>query len=416
VSIHSGKPRPRLITGIVEQALIDTPVVLINGPRQCGKTTLARQFTQPGRVWLSLDDETPLAAANADPVGFIGQQEHMIIDEVQRAPALLRAIKHSVDENRKPGRFLLTGSTDILSLPSISDSLAGRMEIAELLPFSQAELQGQPSGLLPRLFAGETPQAGPRAPHNAPTLEQRALLGGYPEMLDRTLPARRQAWARDYVRAIVQRDVRDLAQLDKLEQLPLLLRALAQQSAQLTNFNQLAGQLGMDAKTARKYVGILEQVFLVKRLEPWFRNHLSRLIKTPKLHLLDTGLLTTLRSLSPERLTRDRNTWGTLLETFVHAELLKMLPLQDHACRLLHYRDKDQVEVDIVLETDDGQVAGFEVKAAASVNAADFAGLRKLGQAAGDDFIGGMVLYDGMHVASFGGNLHAVPFSALWTA
>lgn len=215
--------------------------------------------------------------------------------------------------------------------------------------------------------------------------------------------------------AIVQRDVRDIAQLDKLEQLPLLLRAIARQSAQLTNFNQLAGQLGMDAKTARKYVGILEQVFLVKRLEPWSRNHLSRLIKTPKLHLLDTGLLATLRGLTPDRLARDRSTWGTLLETFVHAELLKMLPLQEHACRLLHYRDKDQVEVDIVLETDSGQVAGFEVKAAASVNAADFAGLRKLRQAAGDDFIGVMVLYDGAHAASFGGNLHAVPFSALWT-
>lgn len=404
------------MAGMIEQALADTPVILINGPRQCGKTTLARQFAKAGRAWLSLDDETLLAAATTDPVGFIGGHEHLIIDEVQRAPALLRAIKHSVDENRKPGRFLLTGSTDILPLPHISDSLAGRMEIAELLPFSQAELHGQPSGLLPRLFAGETPQAAQSAAHNAPTLEQRVLLGGYPEMLARPLPARRQAWARDYVRAIVQRDVRDIAQLDKLEQLPLLLRAIAQQSAQLTNFNQLAGQLGMDAKTARKYVGILEQVFLVKRLEPWSRNHLSRLIKTPKLHLLDTGLLATLRGLTPERLARDRNAWGTLLETFTYAELLKMLPLQDHACRLLHYRDKDQVEVDIVLETDSGQVAGFEVKAAASVNAADFAGLRKLAQAAGDDFIGGMVLYDGAHVASFGGNLHAVPFSALWAA
>lgn len=398
---------------LIEQALADTPVVLINGPRQCGKTTLARQFAKTGRAWLSLDDDTLLAAAMADPVGFIGGHERLIIDEVQRAPALLRAIKHSVDEDRKPGRFLLTGSTDILSLPGISDSLAGRMEIAELLPFSQAELHGQPSGLLPRLFAGETPQATNHASN--PSLEQRVLLGGYPEMLARTLPARRQAWARDYVRAIVQRDVRDIAQLDKLEQLPLLLRAIAQQSAQLTNFNQLAGQLGMDAKTARKYVGILEQVFLVKRLEPWSRNHLSRLIKTSKLHLLDTGLLATLRGPTPDRLARDRSTWGTLLETFVHAELLKMLPLQEHACRLLHYRDKDQVEVDIVLETDSGQVAGFEVKAAASVNAADFAGLRKLRQAAGDDFIGGMVLYDGAHAASFGGNLHAVPFSALWT-
>lgn len=399
------------MASIVERALSDTPVVLINGPRQCGKTTLARQFIGAGRTWLTLDDDTLLAAAQADPTGFIGQHECVVIDEVQRAPALLRAIKHSVDENRLPGRFLLTGSTDVMSLPGIADSLAGRMEIVELLPFSQAEMEGQPCGLLSRLFASETPKAAQSyASGNTRTLADRVLPGGYPEMLARTQPARRQAWARDYVRAIVQRDVRDIAQIDKLDRLPLLLRAAAQQSAQLTNFNQLAGELGIDAKTARKYIGILEQVFLLKRVEPWFRNHLSRLIKTPKLHLLDTGLLATLRGLTPERLARDRSAWGALLETFVHAELLKMLPLQG----LLHYRDKDQVEVDIVLETDSGQVAGFEVKAAASVNAADFAGLRKLAQAAGDDFIGGMVLYDGPHVASFGGNLHALPFSGLW--
>lgn len=403
------------MASLVGQALTDTPVVLVNGPRQCGKTTLARQFSGVARAWMTLDDETQLAAALADPVGFIDAHGDMAIDEVQRAPALLRAIKRSVDENRKPGRFLLTGSTDVLSLPSIADSLAGRMEIVELLPFSQAELRGQPSGLLPRLFASKLPQAEARAPLGAPTLEQRVLLGGYPEMLARALPARRQAWARDYVRAIVQRDVRDIAQIDKLDKLPLLLRATAQQSAQLANFNQLAGQLGMDAKTARKYAGILEQVFLIKRLEPWANNYLSRLVKTPKLHLLDTGLLATLRGLTHERLIRDRKAWGVLLETFVHAELLKMLPLQDQACRLFHYRDKDQLEVDVVLETDGGDVAGFEVKAAASVNAGDFTGLRKLAKLSGGAFIGGMVLYDGAHVASFGGNLHAVPFSALWT-
>lgn len=296
---------PRLMGSHIEQALADTPVVLINGPRQCGKTTLARQLTKTGRAWLTLDDETLLATALADPVGFIGQHETMVIDEVQRAPALLRAIMRAVDDNRRPGRFLLTGSTDILTLPGISDSLAGRMEIVELLPFSQAELHGQPCGLPDRLFAGEAPQAVADAGHEATSLEQRVLLGGYPEMLTRPRPARRQAWARDYVWAIVQRAVRDIAQIDKVDQLLQLLRAIAQQSAQLPNFSQLAGQLGMDAKTSRKYVG-LEQVFLVRRLEHWFRNRLSRLIKTPRLHLLNTGLLATLRGVTPGRLACDR--------------------------------------------------------------------------------------------------------------
>jgi len=405
---------PRFMARVVEQALADTPVVLVNGPRQCGKTTLARQFSTSGRAWLTLDDETQMASALADPVGFIASHEAMIIDEVQRAPALLRAIKHSVDENRTPGRFLLTGSSDILSLPGISDSLAGRMEIVELLPFSQAELLGRPCGLLSRLLAGQAPQAQP-ASAEEPVLEQRVMVGGYPEMLARPMPARRQAWARDYLRAIVQRDVRDIADIAKIDQLPLLLRAAAQQSAQLTNFSQLAGQLGMDAKTSSKYIGVLGQLFLVRKLEPWFRNHLNRLLKTPKLHLLDTGLLASLRGVGSPEAARDRKAWGALLETFAYTELLKMLPLQDTPCRLFHYRDKDQVEVDIVLETDDGRVAGFEIKAAASVNIGDFAGLRKLAQGAGSDFIGGMVLYDGPRVASFGNNLYAVPFQALWT-
>lgn len=404
---------PRFINSTIQQALSDTPVTLINGPRQCGKTTLARQFSQEGRTWLTLDDDTLLASALADPIGFIAAHETVAIDEVQRAPNLLRAIKHTVDENRKPGRFLLTGSTDILTLPSIADSLAGRMEVVELLPFSQAELLGQPSSLLKRLLAGEAPIAPPPAAH--PSLEQRVLYGGYPEMLARTLPTRRSAWARDYVRAIVQRDVRDIAQIEKLDHLPRLLNAIAQQSAQLTNFSQLAGQLGIDSKTARKYAGVLEQVFLIKFLEPWSRNHLSRLIKTPKLHLLDTGLLATLRGLTPERLARDRSLWGALLETFVYTELLKMLPLHDQHCHLFHYRDKDQIEVDFVLETDVGTVAGIEVKAASSVNAADFSGLRKLAQAAGSDFISGLVLYNGHHAASFGNGLYAAPLSTLWT-
>lgn len=393
--------------------MADTPVVLIDGPRQCGKTTLLRQMMAAGTAWLSLDDEATLNAAVADPVGLVRGLERVAIDEVQRAPALLRTIKKSVDEDRRPGRFLLTGSTDILTLPGISDSLAGRMETVNLLPLAQAEILGRRPVFLTRVLAGEPPPETTGNGAGAPVMEL-ALRGGYPEMVRRSDPARRQAWAREYVRAIVQRDVRDIASIDKIERLPRLLRALAQHSGQLVNFTRLAGQLGIDDKTARKYVGMFEQVFLVRRLEPWSRNHLKRLVKTPKLHFIDSGLLAALRGQSARRLAHDRGGWGSLLETFVHGELLKSIGWQSVPCEMFHYRDKDQLEVDFVIETDAGKVVGVEVKAAASVNMADFAGLQRLATASGDDFLAGVLLYDGERVLSFGDKLHAAPFSSLW--
>lgn len=406
---------PRFSAPLIQAAMADTPVIFIDGPRQCGKTTLMRQFVDEHVTWLSLDDETTLQAAMADPVGLIRGHARAAIDEVQRAPALLRAIKKAVDEDRQPGRFLLTGSSNILTLPGVSESLAGRMEVVNLQPLAQAELVGQPPVFLQQVLAGKRPPTHETTKQDdGQQLIARVLTGGYPEMVNRAEPRRRQAWARDYVRAIVQRDMRDIASIDKLDRLPKLLRALAQQSGQLTNFTQLAGQLGIDDKTARKYVDLFEQVFLVRRLEPWFRNHLKRLVKTPKLHFVDSGLLAMMRGLSAERIARDRSAWGALLETFVHGELLKMLPWQDRPAAMFHYRDKDQQEVDFVIETADGEVVGIEVKAAATVHAADFSGLRKLANACGGDFIAGVLLYDGAQVLSFGDGLYAAPVSSLW--
>lgn len=404
---------PRFSATQVRVAMSDTPVVLINGPRQCGKTTLLRQVVDTETTWLSLDDEATLNAAIADPVGLIRGLDRVAIDEVQRAPALLRAIKKAVDENRQPGRFLLTGSTDIPPLPKLSDSLAGRMETVNLLPLAQSEILGHPSNFLASVLAGQAPPDMAANVAGTSVMEL-ALRGGYPEMVQRADAPRRQAWAREYVRAIVQRDIRDIASIDKIEQLPRLLRALAQHSGQLVNFTQLAGQLGIDDKTARKYVGMFEQVFLVRRLEPWFRSHLKRLVKTPKLHFIDSGLLATLRNQSLTRLTQDRNSWGSLLETFIHGELLKAMSWHPAPCEIFHYRDKDQVEVDFVIETDDAEVIGIEVKAAASVNMIDFSGLKRLAAASGDSFRTGVLFYDGERVLSFGDRLYAVPFSSMW--
>lgn len=404
---------PRGAAKRVMTALADTPVVMVNGPRQCGKTTLVRALPGAGRPYLSLDDDTTLAAARSDPTGFLRDLDTVAIDEIQRAPDLLRAIKLSVDRDRRPGRFLLTGSANVLAVPRVAESLAGRMEIVTLLPLAQAEIAGHASGFLDAVFAGRVPAPGPML--LGKHLVEVVTAGGYPEMHRRTDPARRAAWARDYLRAIVERDVRDVAEVGKLEQMPLLLRALAHHAGGLVNFSQIAGQPRLDDKTARRYVGVLEQLFLVRRVEPWFRNHLKRLVRTPKLHFLDSGLLASLLGATPQRIAADRALLGPLLETFVVAEVLRLATWSDVAPVLHHFRDKDQDEVDVVLEDATGAVVGIEVKAAATVTAADFRGLRKLADAAGDGFRLGLVLYDGDRAVGFGDRLHAAPLSCLWS-
>ena len=334
------------------------------------------------------------------------------IDEVQRAPDLLRAIKRSVDDDRRAGRFLLTGSANILTLPQVSESLAGRMEIVNLMPLSRAEIRGRKPTFLKSAFEGKLGK--PAEMMIGEDLVQTVLIGGYPEMLRRGDPKRRQTWARDYVKSIVQRDVRDIAEVEKLEQMPRLLQVLAHQSGQLTNFTQMGSQIGFDDKTTRKYVSILEQLFLVRRVEPWFRNQLKRLVKTPKLHFLDSGLLGTLLRATAERVARDRSIFGTLLETFVFSEVLKQASWLGESCAVYHYRDKDQDEVDLVIEAGDGALIGIEVKASATVNAGDFKGLRKLAAASERDFRLGLVLYDGTRAVPFGERLFAAPIPCLW--
>jgi predicted AAA+ superfamily ATPase len=404
---------PRYANDRITIALADTPVVMVNGPRQCGKTTLVRGLENGGRRrYITLDDETVLASARADPAGFIRELDVATIDEVQRAPDLLRAIKRSVDDDRRPGRFLLTGSANILAMPTIAESLAGRMEVVTLLPLSQAEIRGRKADFIEDAFAGKVRQ--PAHSTLGKELIDAVITGGYPEVLARRDSRRRAAWAREYIRAIIERDVRDIIEVDKLEQMPQLLRALASHASQLTNFSQLGGQLRLDDKTVRRYIGILEHVFLVRRIEPWFRNDLKRIVKTPKLHFLDTGLLSVLLGANSERVTADRSQFGSILESFVISEILKITSWSGEEVRLSHYRDKDQDEVDLVMENEVGSLVAVEVKASATVSIADFKGLRKVAQAAGSNFRLGLVLYDGETVLPFGEGLFAAPLSCLW--
>jgi predicted AAA+ superfamily ATPase len=402
----------RFAAARVVTALKDTPVVLVNGPRQCGKTTLVRKLVGGKRSYLTLDDDTVLEAARRDPMGFVRPLDEVIIDEVQRVPGLLRAIKQSVDNDRRPGRFLLTGSANVLSLPQVSESLAGRIEVITLMPLSRAEISGKKPTFLERAFAGEL--AKPAEILIGDGLVRAVLIGGYPEMLLRSDPKRRQAWAREYLKAVVQRDARDIATVERLDEAPRLLRALAHHATQLTNFTQIGGRMGFDDKTTRRYIGILEQLFLLRLVEPWFSNRLKRLVKTPKLHFLDSGLLAALLSATTKRIVKDRSMFGPLLETFIFSEVVKQTTWFDQPCAIHYYRDKDKNEVDLVLENDVGELVGVEVKAAATVRAADFKGLRRLSEISGSEFNLGIVLYDGETVVPFGDRLFAAPVSCLW--
>ncbi len=398
---------PRMV-----EAMADTPVVLLAGPRQAGKTTLVRQVAQDGMRYLTLDDELTLLSAREDPVGLVRSLDRAVIDEVQRAPQLLLAIKKSVDEDRRPSRFLLTGSANVMTLPSVADSLAGRMETLSLLPLSQSEIEGRSCNWLDTVFAGQLPQAGSAAGHD--DLVARVLRGGYPEAISRPTGRRRSAWARQYLDAMVQRDVRDVAGIDKLDQLPRFLRALAHTAGQMCNYSQLGAQVGLDGKTAARYTHIFEQMYLLKRVDVWARNRLNRLVKTPKLQFIDAGLLTALLDVTADEVARDRTRFGHVLETFVFGELLKHSTTANGDYRLLYYRDADKVEVDMVVENAAGQVVGVEVKASATVKDGDLRGLRKLASLAGEHFKMGVLLYDGNETLPLGNNIWAAPLSTLW--
>jgi uncharacterized protein len=294
----------------------------------------------------------------------------------------------------------------------VAESLAGRMEIITLLPLARSEILGNAPTFLEKALAGKLPT--PNELVLGDELVRTVLVGGYPEMLRRKDQKRRRAWTRDYVKAIVERDIRDIADLDKVAQMPRLLQVLAHHSGQLTNFSQLGGQIGLDDKTSRKYVAVLEKLFLVLRVEPWFRNQLKRLVKTPKLHFLDSGLLAVMVGATEERIANDRSILGALLETFLFSEILKHASWLDETCTLHFYRDKDQDEVDIVIESESGAIVGLEIKAAATVNAGAFRGLRKLSEVSGHNFKLGLVLYDSENTIPFGDRMFAAPISCLW--
>lgn len=406
----------RHILPVLNEALADTPVVLVNGAWQTGKSTLVQSIAAAqGRRYLTLDDRVALAAARSDPAGFVaGLQQPVIIDEVQRAPDLLLEIKAAVDRDRRPGRFLLTGSANVMLLPSVADSLAGRMQILSLLPLSSAELAGSASfNRADWLFDGEL-DALDVPPCERSGLTQTLLAGGFPEAVARSSAARRAAWFDSYLQAILQRDVRDLARVEQMAEMPQLLELLATRSASLLNFAEVSRGLGLPQTTLKRYFTLLEMLFLIERLPAWDRNPGKRLVKAPKVFVRDSGLLAHLREFSAGGLSAAAGLPGALVETFVIGELRKHLAFSSRGLVLSHYRTHGGIEVDLVLESRSrSRLTGIEVKASASVDAGDFKGLRHLKESE-PGFQRGIVLYCGREIVPFAADLLAVPLSMWW--
>jgi predicted AAA+ superfamily ATPase len=391
---------------------------MLVGPRQAGKSTLVKELAagpHPAR-YVSLDDLRTLAAAREDPVGFVESAEGpLIVDEIQRAPELLLPIKAAIDRDRSPGRFILTGSAQVMLLPKVSESLAGRIEVHTLWPFSQAEIEGIDSQVVEWMLGpGARPAPAPAVSRS--NLAERAARGGFPEAVERHA-GRREDWLDAYLSAIVQRDLRDLANIERLAEVPAILASLASRVRAPLNKTEVGSSVGIPRSSLDRYLALLEHVFLVRRLPAWHTNRIKQITKLPKLLIADSGVLTHLLRADEGRLADDERILGSVVECFVGMELTKQLSASATRASLLHMRTAKGVEVDFVLEGADGRIVGMEVKSSSTVRSEDFRHLTTLRDRVGEGrFSNGIVLYTGADRLPFGDRLEAWPIATLWSA
>lgn len=404
----------RFIQTKIEAALEDTPAIVLIGPRQCGKTTLVKQLIDETWTFVTLDDINQCQFARSDPVGFVTNSinKRLAIDEIQRAPELFLPIKQAIDENRTPGRFILTGSANAMMLPTVSDSLAGRMEVISLFPLTECETQGKSPTFLKQFLSGIAPET-----HHIRVRDElitNILSGGFPEALSRKTEPRRMVWFHQYVLSIVQKDMKDLGDLEYLKIAPRLIQIICQHSGSLINYTAVASALGISRQTTTRYLQLLEQLFLYQALPAWHRSEHKRLIKTPKAHMIDSGLLCALRNMNRAKINKDPGLLGNIVENYVLCELQRLASFYEEPLFFYHFRDKEQNEVDVVIETLSGEVFGIEVKSSATIRSDDFKGLKKLKEAAGNSFSAGILLYDGDHTNVIDTNIFSAPIATLW--
>ncbi len=407
---------PRNLVSKLQKATSDSPVLLLNGARQVGKSTLMQSVLDPAPrpAYFTFDDVTTLASAQLSPQSFLqGLPNPAILDEIQRAPELFVSLKQEVDKRRVPGRFLLTGSANVLMLPKLSESLAGRMDLHTLWPLSYGETIGSKETFIDWSFTNEQPPPL-REPLKESTLIEALLRGGYPEALARDGEDSRNDWFRGYLSALLQRDVRDLSNVEQLTSMPDLLSLVAARPGAQLNAADLSRSVGLPNTTLKRYLALLEKLFLVITVRPWSGNLSKRLVKSPKLYLNDTGLLCYLLAADAQTFAKNRTLFGAVLENFVTIELAKQLGWARIRARMYHFRTSDGHEVDLILESNDGRLVGIEVKSNSDIRGDAFKGLRTLKDATGNRFFRGIVLYTGSTTVSFGPDLIAMPISALW--
>jgi uncharacterized protein len=416
------KTLPRYITPRLKDALKVSPVVFLNGARQSGKSTLVQDIqddigTDGPAAYVTFDRPTQMAAAASAPENFLTAYDtSLIIDEVQMVPELFRALKVVVDELRLKdkahanGKYLLTGSANVLALPQLSDPLVGRMSVLTLYPFATAEAsQGKGDGLeriLNKDFTGIS--------NRGINLIEAIKLATFPEIADKAIHERR-LWFDGYLATILQRDVKMLADLEKVAVLPNLLRLLATRAGNLLNDSDIARDAGLNPVTGKFYRNILKMMFLNFDVPPWFKNIGKRLVKSSKGYLVDTSMLCHILDLDVTEIEKNKpELFGHVLENYVATELTKLLTFTDTKAQLLHFRTSDGKEVDFILEWPDGSIFAIEIKKSESATANDFKGIKALAELAPKEFSGGIVLYSGKEVVPFGKNLWAVPFYVLW--
>ncbi len=405
----------RNIIADIQKGLADTPAILINGARQTGKSTLMKALLggKEAGHYFSLDDATVLNRAIQSPKLFLQSLSKPVgIDEVQRAENLFLALKELIDDDRKPGEYLLTGSANVLDLPKIADSLAGRIEIHPLWPLSQGELIGRKEAFVDTLFGEEIPDAIPGVRFDE--LLNKVQVGGYPEVVSRRDPERREAWFRSYITLLLEKDVRDLANISGLTQIPDLLSLLATRVGGLINTADISRTLGIPNTTLKSYMSLLDTLFLTVKLPAWSRNIGKRLIKSPKGYLNDTGLLCYLLGVDGDYLSTQRHVLGALIENFVVMEIKKQCTWSKTLPKLYHFRTSYGEEVGLVLEKRNGQLVGIEIKVSENITSKHLSGLQLLQSQYPEHFHRGVVLYLGDKVIPMGEKIHAMPLSALW--
>jgi uncharacterized protein len=407
----------RNIAATLGESLEASRVVFLNGARQTGKTTLARwQARSLDADYQTLDDRVVRAYARDDPDGFADRDGRLVIDEVQRGgDDLMLAIKARVDRDGRPGQFLLTGSTRFLTVPNLSESLAGRVDLVDLWPLSQGEIEGRRDALVDHLF-GPTARLRRRRPPPITRAEAfaRVCRGGFPEAIDRS-PRQRARWFEGYFRTVTGRDIGEIASIQRVDDLPGLVRLLATRTAAEINVSNLAREAAIPRTTLNGYLPLLEAVFLMFRVPSWSRNLTSKRVKQAKLHFTDSGLAAHLVGTSPTMLARpDAPMAGALLESFVAAELAKQRIWAEEDVEIHHFRDRAGAEVDLVLEARDGRVAAVEVKAGRSVGKNSMRALALLRDRIGPEFVNGVVLGCTDRVQPLGDRLTLMPLSALW--